>query len=549
MRIAFRIVVAMVLVGFSVRAWGAEPSSAAITIFSFDNVTIPFTQNLYLTMVPASKYPGNPVLAHGPEGSTDAWRAQFYGSIIKVDGKYRMWYCAEDEPNPPPETRPYHYWPAFAESLDGIHWTKPKLGLVEHKGNKENNLLQFSPQPHFELTEPLVSLVLYEPSDPNPSHRYKMTLYGLYYEADDVEYKHPQSTIYPYFSADGLRWQLATPPPKGDAYTEAEAPIVHNCWFELGGFYKFGGLYYVAGQKGGGEKDWAGEECDVCMPDGKPTGRVMVVHWSNDFVHWSRNDALSFVRYGYRSLKENLDEAHEPAAVWNRNNVLVAIYGLWHGVSQAEDPKLVDERRMPLGFLISNDGIHFREPQPDFQFISPGADGEWDQRGLIHGQGFENVGDQTRVYYGTWDPSAERSHSIAGDPKGSVGLVTLRRDGFGYLSVRVLHSRFASRNGTDEGGMLTTMPISFPRGANHIWVNASGLGQEAHLRLELLDQLGKGVPGYSGAQGAVVDQEGVAEPVGWSSGQLPAGPGPYRLRIHFEGADRGSIRFYAAYVE
>ena len=252
----------------------------------------------------------------------------------------------------------------------------------------------------------------------------------------------------------------------------------------------------------------------------------MVIHWSSDFVHWSKNHALSFVRYGYRSKKENLNEAHEPAAVWNRNNVLLATYGMWQGSKNRAD------LRMPLGFLISNDGIHFREPQPDFAILSPGATGEWDLHGLIHGQGFENVGDQTYVYYGTWDLSSEQ------DMKTSVGLSMLRRDGFGYLS---------TRRGGD--GMLTTTPLLFPQEASEIRVNASGLSRDARLRLELLDELGKGLQGYSGTDGAVVGQDSVAEQVRWSNGHLPRGQGPYRLRIHFEGTDNSSIRFYAAYVD
>ncbi|MGH9396492.1 MAG: hypothetical protein ACRD18_06535 [Terriglobia bacterium] len=465
-------------------------------------------------MAPATKYPGNPVLQHGPEGSPDAERAQFYGSIINVDGKYRMWYCAESEPAG--GMRSSSFRPAYAESEDGIHWTKPKLGLVEFNGNKENNLLLFSPQPHFEITEPLASFVLYESSDPDPAHRYKMPLYGRFYDANDVTYKHPKSTIYPYFSADGLRWQLATPPPKGHAYNEKEAPIRVQGVFEIGGFYKFDGLYYVAGQE---------ISPDVWMPDGKEVGRVMVTHRSSDFVHWSKDQALSFVRYGYRSRKENLNEAHEPAAVWNRNNVLLATYGMWQGSKNLAD------LRLPLGFLISNDGIHFREPQPDFAILSPGATDAWDQHGLIHGQGFENVGDQTYVYYGTWDLASKQ------DRKTSVGLSMLRRDGFGYLSTQ-----------REGDAMLTTIPLVFPRDANGIRVNASGLGQDARLRLELLDELGKGLPGYSGSQGAIVDHDGVAERVSWSNRNLPPIPGPCRLRIHFEGANKSNIRFYAGYI-
>lgn len=494
----------------------SEGSPAAINIFSFDNVTIPFTHNLYLTMLPAEKYRGNPVLAHGPEGSPDAERAQFYGSIIKVDGKYRMWYCAESDPceGIPCST----FRPAYAESDDGIRWTKPKLGLVEFHGNKENNLLLFAPQPHFEITGPLASFVLYEPSDPDPSRRYKMALYGRFYAVEDTEHKHPRSTIYPYFSADGLRWQLATPPPKGEAYTPEEAPVHVKGIFEIGGLYKFDGLYYVAGQE-----VWP----DVWMPDGEEAGRVMVTHWSNDFIHWSRDQALSFVRYGYRSKKENLNEAHEPAAVWNRNNVLLATYGMWQGSKNRAD------LRMPLGFLISNDGIHFREPQADFAILSPGATGAWDQHGLIHGQGFENVGDQTYVYYGTWDLS------LAGDRKTSIGLSTLRRDGFGYLSTR-----------TEGNGMLTTTPLSFPEESRRVRMNASGLGREARLRIEILDRLGTDLRGYSGTNGsAIVDHDGVAEEVRWPRGHLPSHGEAYRLRIHFEGRHCRNIRFYAAYVE
>ena len=33
---------------------------------------------------------------------------------------------------------------------------------------------------------------------------------------------------------------------------------------------------------------------------------------------------------------------------------------------------------MDLGFLISNDGLYFREPEPDFVFIPKGPpDGSW----------------------------------------------------------------------------------------------------------------------------------------------------------------------------
>lgn len=195
-------------------AAGAELWAAPkpVTIFAFDDHTIPFKSNLYLTMVSGTKYPGNPVLQHGPAGSPDANRAQFYGSIIRIGEKFRMWYCAEDDATESIATgRSVSFRPAYAESTDGIHWTGPELGLVDYKGNTRNNLLHFTPKPDFSLTEPLYSSVLYEPDGPDPNKRYKMALYGRFYDRKDTGHTKAMSTIYPYFSADGLRWKLCAP--------------------------------------------------------------------------------------------------------------------------------------------------------------------------------------------------------------------------------------------------------------------------------------------------------------------------------------------------
>jgi hypothetical protein len=488
--------------------WAQDP----ITVFSFDDGTIPFTANLKLTMVQATKYAGNPVVPRGAPGTPDAHRVQFYGTVIRVGDKYRMWYAADSAASEV-DSHATTFRPAYAESADGIHWTKPPLGLVEFNGNKKNNLLQFSPQPNFALSEPLYVAVLYEPSDPDASRRYKMALYGRFYRTSDPEHKKPKSTIYPYFSADGLHWKLALPAPKGETFNETEEPLSIQQIFEIGGLYKFDGLYYVAGQE-----LWD----DVAMPNGDKAGRMMITHWSSDFIHWSKDSAISFMRYGYRSIDENKNEAHEPAAVWNRNNVLLGTFGLWQGTNNIED------RRMPLGFLVSNDGIHFREPQPDFAILEPGPDGAWDQHGLIHGEGFENVGDQTYIYYGAWDLSSK------GDPPGAVGLATMRRDGFGFLSVR-----------RDGDALLTTIPLKLNGGTPQVTLNADGLSQDATLHVEILGREGNPLPGYS----ASVARSGLSEPALWPREASALKPGEYRLRLHFAGSERARIHFYAAYIK
>src|SRR5947208_779400 len=62
--------------------------------FAFDDHGIPWQHNLKVTMVPATKYPENPVLRRGPEGAPDHGHAALYGTVIKEGGKFRMWYLA-----------------------------------------------------------------------------------------------------------------------------------------------------------------------------------------------------------------------------------------------------------------------------------------------------------------------------------------------------------------------------------------------------------------------------------------------------------------------
>ena len=53
------------------------------TLFSFDDASIPFTENLKLSMETPRKYPGNPVMSRGDEGKPDVFGVQFYG--------FRLW--------------------------------------------------------------------------------------------------------------------------------------------------------------------------------------------------------------------------------------------------------------------------------------------------------------------------------------------------------------------------------------------------------------------------------------------------------------------------
>lgn len=167
------------------------------TLFAFGDVSIPHTQNLRLEMTQPQRHLANPIVARGAPGSVDAMAVQFYGSVPREGDRFRMWYVAydDDEANKAASCR---WRAADAESIDGIHWTKPNLGLVEHRGSTNNNLIRTDPAPFG-----FVNLkVLRDLDDPDPERRFKISTHVFFRD------KRRLGTLAPFASADGLRWKL-----------------------------------------------------------------------------------------------------------------------------------------------------------------------------------------------------------------------------------------------------------------------------------------------------------------------------------------------------
>ena len=113
----------------------APAQPAEQTLFAFDDHSIPWRDNMKLTMVQAQKHPANPVLRRGPEGSPDHGHAVMYGSVLHIGGKFRMWYLGMIQTVIERGQAPGWWRPmCYAESDDGVKWTKPELGLVELRG-------------------------------------------------------------------------------------------------------------------------------------------------------------------------------------------------------------------------------------------------------------------------------------------------------------------------------------------------------------------------------------------------------------------------------
>ena len=500
----------------------------ALTLFAFDDVSIPFTRNLTLRMRSPKRHLANPVVRRGPDGSCDSWAVQFYGSVIRDpdSGRFKMWYVAvskaERLDSSTPRSVPWRV--AYAESDDGIRWTKPNLGLAESGGSTDNNLVKLDP--HIGV----INLkVLHEPDDPNPAHRYKMGAH-VWFPKNDVRC----GTLAPYVSADGLTWKLLADAEPVDAEMPESRTVIPPLHFEpVGGLYKWDGLYHISGQN--------------AIAAARPYhGRVSRTFVSADFAKWSQSSAIQFVRDTQHRLlgpgKSRIGEqTHEGISVWNRGNVLIGISGMWHGTPEWQD------LTVDLGFLMSNDGVHFREPAHDHIFLKRGEDGDWDQGGLLQGQGFENIGEQTYIYYGAWDPRAWKGSP----PRGGVGIATLPRDRFAEFVVD------ESTKGNGDYQMPETVSefitSSIDLRDNHprrFYINADGLGEQAALKVELLSHHMVALPELSGDKAAIVRESGFQTPIMWNGHHEVSGlPERARLKVTFVGSRKSNIHFSALYAQ
>lgn len=121
------------------------------------------------------------------EGNTSAYYTLF------ADGdKFRMYYRGAhwDVPN---KKAAHPEFACYAESQDGIHWVKPKLGLFEFQGSKDNNIIWTGEGTHnftpFRDTNPACP----------PEARYKALAGGAI--------RWGGKGLLPYHSADGIHWK------------------------------------------------------------------------------------------------------------------------------------------------------------------------------------------------------------------------------------------------------------------------------------------------------------------------------------------------------
>ncbi len=484
----------------SVRA-ASSPTDSERVLFAFDDRALPFQQGLKLSLVDSHLMAGKPsnvVMAPGPDGAPDSAGCYFYGSVVAVKDEFWMWYLGVAKDDAPAFED--HLRICLAKSKDGKHWVKPALDAVDYRGSRQNNLVALAGG-EFVTGDP--TLVCYEADEPDPARRFKMAY-------DSHKYKMGMAVA---FSPDGVHWTESANNPCGP-------------WFEPSGLVKWRGVYMVNGQSRG---QWAAGGVGV---------RVLQTLVSYDFEHWAPTTALGFRRDAQfpRPVAvtgaEDGEQVHLGASVWNRGNVIVGFYGMWHGIP-SNDRSLIG---IDLGLIVSHDGLHYIEPIPDFRIV-PAKENiySWPRTPVLgpaaisQGQGFANVGDRTFFWYGSWNTPAD-----------GVRLASWERDRLGYLQPWM---------GPKDHPNLISEPISTGGKPMAISLNASGLNPLSTITVSLENERFQVLPGFGSEDCNGPVEAGLKQRITWGARNVINSEAPIRIRVDFGGVRPEDIKLYAIYLD
>jgi len=429
----------------------------------------------------------------------ESWQIGGMASLLQDQGMFRLWYGVSHGIRNGEE-----YAVAYAESADGVHWTKPDLGLVEYEGSTQNNLVVGYSS--------VIGQVFIDPHGEADS-RYKMLVAIYPTRAGDPRFLTLLS------SADGLRWSRPerNVVPQGDialdtqsqAYWDADrdayalftrrGPWRQVARSESRDLFRFPAPEYVLQPDDPQSADYY--QAGVTKYDAAANAYIAVVP-----VFHHPGDAEG----------KPLPGAPAVTANYAGNPITVAA------------PDTLD-----LHLFSSNDSIHWRRQGVGRPFIGLGPDGGFDSRSLYSGVGYATVGDEIWLYYSAYDCTHIGSLDGAAPFQrylGTITRATLRLDGF-----------VAAHAGPD-GAELVTHPVTFTGQQLQLNIDCSSGGS---ARIELQSADGTPLPGLAADDCDTVFNNRVRATVSWNGRtDLSSIAGqPVRIRILARNCDLYSLQF------
>lgn len=417
------------------------------------------------------------------------WEGLFSGyfTIIRDTDRFRMYYrgspVAARDGSSTEST-------CYAESKDGIHWTRPDLGLFEVQGTRKNNVILSNMAP---LSHNFAPFLDRKPGVP-ASQRFK-ALSGV-----------TSTGLIAWVSADGIHWsKLREEPvlPKGPSrydsqnlafYSESEQKYV--AYYRT--FKKIGTIGY----------------------------RWITRTTSDDFVNWTPSEEMSFGDAAPEHLYTN-----QTSPYFRAPHIYVSIAARFFPGRQVIDEEEAKSIQVNPGYykdisdavlLTTRGGNHYDRTFRD-AFLRPGP-------------GLENW--VSRTNYPAWNVVQTSPYEMSlyvnknyGQPTAQIVRYSMRLDGFASIHAGI------------EGGELITKPLRFEGKALELNFATSAAGS---VRVEIQDANGKPLPGYALSDSRELIGDQMAREARWSQGtDVSALSGKtVRLRFVLRDADLFALRFH-----
>jgi len=388
------------------------------------------------------------------EGITSA-----YLTVFRDESGVHLCYRGSD-------SKPNHQVTCIADSPDGVAFSRPDLGLYEFAGSKANNIIWTADGSHNFAP-------FYDERPGCPA---------------DQRYKAVGGGLSAFCSADGRVWRLM----QDEKILTKGAFDSQNLafWDPARGQYA---CYFRTFRDG---------------------VRSIEVCWSDDFLHWTEAQPLTYGDAPAEHLYTNAITPYVRAPhlliglparfVPGRKKILEHPY---EGVSDAL-------------LMSSRDGVAFERWREGF--ILPGPDPQnWTDRNIYPAWGMIQTSETELSLYWT--------EHYRHDPM-LVRRGTLRLDGF--VSVRA----------DADGGELLTRPVIFQGNRLHLNYATSATGM---VRVALCDEAGEPLPGYGFGDQVPLFGDEIEASLSWRDGpdvSRLVGQ-PIRLRVQLVDADLYSFRF------
>jgi hypothetical protein len=420
------------------------------------------------------------------------WEEGYVGDLTTAyDGeKYRMWYGCEDVHFIGGRGAPNRL-KAYAESEDGIHWTKPFLHQEEFGGSKENNLLKVAPR---------VANI-----DKNPDCKEEERFKGF-----KVMGRREKSAIYPMASPDGINWH-----PIG------KDPILTGWPFDSKNLFFWDDWtgQYRAYTRGVANNDPNVDPATVESQVGHEfIGGVRWIRWSTspDFQTWRPLEDIDCGDTPYEHLYTN------ECWPYDRAPGTYLMFPSRYVAHRTPDPDWYGGPGLnDIVFMSSRDGVHFDRSFME-AFIRPGLDKRnWHERGIYFQHGIYQTSPTELTMYVNEHIKTPGIH---------VRRYTIRPDGF--VSVKAGYA----------GGELTTHPLTFEGKELELNYSTSAVGT---VKVEVQDEKGNALPGYGLDDCPEMFADEIEGLVRWKGGSdinSLAGK-PVRLRFSLNDADVYAFRF------